>query len=165
MSDQIKRVAFYRVPLDGDVGGGAAIVNAVLDSGVKLLAFSELPEGPGGSQLDLLPESDEVFEMETKGMGLAMSKRAAGFLFTGEDPPDAVTEAVNKLVQAGIAVTSLQYVSAGEERYGAVICVNPPDADRAAGLLHASETEPVQVEEASEESFLPAAAPVWVPAG
>jgi len=164
MQDDIKRMDYYRVIIDEEVGGADGIIRALLEAGVNLLGFSGVPEGEGASQLDLFPESPEIFDEAVQKLGLGLTRRQSGFLIQGEDRPTAVGEVLSTLSKAGIVVTALQYVAAGDGRYGALLCVKPSDSTQAGELLHAAVAEPDALDEASEELFPPGDAPAWVPA-
>jgi predicted amino acid-binding ACT domain protein len=56
-------------------------------------------------------------------------------LIQGEDRPGAVADAVSKLAQANINITSVQAFGAGAGRYGGMLWVKAPDLRKAIKAL------------------------------
>ncbi len=134
MPDQIKRVDYYYVSVPDKPGGGARILEALAQAGVNLLGFSAFPSARR-SQLDFIPEDSAAFAKAAKAGGLKPSAKKSGFLVQGEDRPGAVAEAVKKLADAKINVTSAQFFCAGSGRYGGMLWVKAPDLRKAAKAL------------------------------
>ena len=59
------------------------------------------------------------------------------FLAQGDDKVGALTQILGKLAKAKINLVSLQAVSAGKRRYGAMFWVKPQDVSKASRLLKA----------------------------
>jgi hypothetical protein len=134
--------------------------------GVDLIGFSEFPRGPGKTQLDLIAHDSRVLAKTAADMGLTVSRAKTGFLIRGEGAPGpAVADVLQRLASAHIHVTSLQAVSAGAGRFGALLWVKTPDVEETAKVLGATVPFNDLVDETSEESF-PASDPVsWSVAG
>ena len=117
-------------------GEGARILAALRDAGVNLLAFSGFPSGRR-SQIDFVAENPDLLKAAARQAGLKLSPKKTGFLVQGEDRPGAVGDMMGKLAAAGINVTAIDAVTAGEGRYGAILWVKPPDVRKAARALGA----------------------------
>ncbi len=161
MGNEITQFGYHYVVTEHDGLRTAEIVSALSESGIDLLAFSEFPVSAGKSQLDLIAENADSLEKRAHDMGLRLSTRKSGFLVRGENRPSAVAEALIRLADAHIAVTSVQSISAGAGRFGALIWVNPEDVRWAAQALQAFAPPTDAVNEASEESFPASDAPSW----
>jgi hypothetical protein len=134
MAETIRKIDYFYVEVPDKAGVGAKALAALRDSGVNLLAFSGFPQGRK-AQMDFIPEDSAAFRMAAKKAGLKLSARKTGFLAQGEDKPGAVAEIMSKLAEAGVNVTAIDAVAAGEGRYGAIFWVKPPDVRKAAKAL------------------------------
>jgi predicted amino acid-binding ACT domain protein len=56
-------------------------------------------------------------------------------LIQGEDRVGAIADVLGKLAAAKINVTAVDALCTGENRYGAILWVKPPDRRRAAKVL------------------------------
>ena len=134
MAETIRQVDYYYVETPNKPGEAARALAAVKEAGVNLLAFSGFPHGRR-SQLDFIPEDPAAFVKAARKAGLKLSARKTGFLIQGEDRVGAIGDVLGKLAAARINVTAVDAVCAGEQRYGAILWVKPPDRKRAAKAL------------------------------
>ena len=134
MAETIRQVDYYCVETPNKPGEAARTLAAVKEAGVNLLAFSGFPSGRR-SQLDFIPEDPAAFVKAARKAGLKLSARKTGFLIQGEDRVGAIGDVLGKLAAARINVTAVDAVCAGEQRYGAILWVKPPDRKRAAKAL------------------------------
>jgi hypothetical protein len=135
MADRIRKVDYFKAQVQDKAGEGARILSALLGEGIDLLAFTGFPRGRK-AQLDFVPENGPAFRKAAKKVGLAVKKNTA-FLVQGEDRPGAVAEIAAKLADAGVSITALDAVAAGDGRYGAILWVKPAAVRKAAKALGA----------------------------
>jgi hypothetical protein len=88
--------------------------------------------------LDFIPADSAAFVKCARKAGCKLSKKKSGFLIQGEDRVGAVADVLSKLADAKINVTAATAVTAGENRYGAILWVKQPDLRRAAKVLGVS---------------------------
>jgi hypothetical protein len=139
MADTVSRIEYFYVQVADKPGEGARVLAWLREAGVNLLAFSGFPEGRR-AQLDVIPADSAAFKQAAKKAGWKVTGPKRAFLVQGEDRLGAVADLVGKLAEAGINITAVDAVSAGADRYGAIVWVDPRDVNRAAKALGASET-------------------------
>lgn len=138
MPDSIRKVDYYYTMVSDKPGEAARILKALHEAGINLIAFSGFPEGARRAQLDFVPEDSAAFTKAARKAGIKLSPRKSGFLIQGEDRPGALAELTGKLAEAGINITAVDAVCAGEGRYGALLWVKAADMRRAAKALGVS---------------------------
>ncbi len=137
MADTIRRADYFYVQLPNKPGEGLRYLTALSEGGVNLLAFSGFPEGRG-AQLDFVPEDPAAFRQLARKARWKVTGPKRCFLIAGDDRVGALTEATRKLAEAGINITAVDAVVAGNGRYGAILWVPARDAARAGRLLGAA---------------------------
>ena len=137
MSDTVRKVVYFKMSVPDKAGEGARVLGALRDAGVNLLAFTGFPRGRR-AQLDLVPEDAAAFQAAAKRAKLPLAGKKTGFLVQGDDRVGAVADCVGKLSAAGISITALNALSAGANRFGAILWVKSKDVAKAAKLLGAS---------------------------
>jgi hypothetical protein len=106
--------------------------------GINLLACTGFPTSARRAQLDFVPADKRKFLAATKKAGIKLVGPKSAFLIQGNDRPGVVAEMLAKLAGARINVTAMTGISAGRNRYGAILWVRPRNVRRAAEALGAS---------------------------
>jgi hypothetical protein len=135
MADIIRTVDYFKAQVPNKAGEGARILSALRADGVNLLFFTGFPRGRN-AQIDFVPKNGPAFRKAARKIGLAVTKKTA-FLLQGKDRPGAIATIVSMLADAGVNITALDAVAAGEGRYGAILWVKPTDVRKAAKVLGA----------------------------
>lgn len=136
MAETIRQVDYFHVETPNRPGEAANILARIKAEGVNLLAFSGFPRAKQ-SQLDFIPADREAFKKAARRAGVKLSARKTGFLVQGGDRVGALADLLGKLAAAKINVTAVDAICAGDDRYGAILWVKPPDLRRAAKALGA----------------------------
>ena len=132
----IRKASYYSMKVPQRPGAGAHLLAALKAAKVNLLAFSGFPAA-GGAQVDFIPQDNAKFAQAARKAKLKLSSRKTVFLAQGDDKVGALTQILGKLAKAKINLVSLQAVSAGKRRYGAMFWVKPQDVSKASRLLKA----------------------------
>jgi hypothetical protein len=137
MADTVRRVQYSYVTVPDAPGEVQAVLSALKESDVNLLAFLGFPAGDGRSQIDLVAEDPAALRDAAERAGLALSETKQAFLIQGDDRVGAVSEITGKLADANVNVTAAAAVGAGSGRFGMIVWVAPDDYERAATALGA----------------------------
>ena len=135
MADTIRRVEYYYVVVKDEPGSGAAVLDALRDGGVNLVAYLGFPSGRGKSQIDLVPEDPKALKPIAQRAGLKLSRAKRAFLVEGDDRVGAVADLTRRLAQAKVNVTAACAAAAGGGRYGMILWVPPASFGKAAKVL------------------------------
>ena len=132
----IRKASYYSMKLPQRPGAGAQLLAQLKAAKVNLLAFTGFPAG-GGAQVDFIPQDNAKFAKAARKAKLKLSARKTVFLMQGNDKVGALTQALGKLAKARINLVSLQAVTAGKRRFGAMFWVKAKDVARASRALKA----------------------------
>ncbi|MGQ0749398.1 MAG: hypothetical protein ACT4PS_02575 [Betaproteobacteria bacterium] len=136
MADTVRRVEYFSIEVSNKPGEAFKVLSALVSAGINLLACTGIPRGRR-AQINVVPEDSHQFRVAVKKAGLAFNPRKTGFLIQGEDRPGALADNLGKLAAAGVNLTAVDGLSAGEGRWGAILWVRPEDVSKAARLLGA----------------------------
>jgi hypothetical protein len=137
MAETIRKVDYFYIETADKPGVGLAVLAALRDAGVNLLAFTGFPHGRK-AQIDFMPEDTAAFKAAAKKAGFKLSPKKTGFMVHGDDQIGALVGILEKLAGARVNVTALDAVSAGVGRYGAIFWVKSSDVGKAAKVLGVS---------------------------
>ena len=135
MAENIRRVEYRYVVVKDKPGTGAAVLDALQEGGVNLLAYLGFPAGRGKSQIDLVPEDPVVFKRVAQKARLKLSRAKRAFLVEGDDRIGAVAELTRRLAESKVNVTAACATTAGGGRYGMVLWVPQASFGKAAKVL------------------------------
>jgi prephenate dehydratase len=132
----VRKASYYSMKVPQRPGAGAQLLGALKAAKVSLLAFTGFPAS-GGAQVDFIPQDNAKFMQAARRAKLKLSARKTVFLAQGADKVGALTQILNRLAKAKINLVSLQAVTAGRRRYGAMFWVKPKDVAKASRALKA----------------------------
>jgi len=132
----VRKASYYSMKVPQRPGAGAQLLAQLKAARVNLLAFTGFPAA-GGAQVDFIPQDNARFAKAARKAKLKLSARKTVFLAQGQDKVGALTRILGKLAKAKINLVSLQAVTAGNRRYGAMFWVKPKDVARVSRLLKA----------------------------
>jgi hypothetical protein len=136
MPDSIRRIDYYYTDVPDRPGEGAKILNALKNQRVNLLVLSGFPQGRR-AQIDFVPANKRAFLSAARKAKVKLVGPKTAFFIQGVDRPGEMAGILSKLAQARINVTSVDAVSAGRRRYGAILWVKPRNVNRTAQVLGA----------------------------
>lgn len=137
MADRVRKANYCYLVVANRAGHGQAVLRALKDADVDLIAFSAFPAKAGKSQIDLVADNLGGIRKAAREHGWKLSKPKRGFVVDGPDRRGAVHRHVKKLGDAKINVTAADAVCAGNGRYGMILWVKAKDYNRAARALGA----------------------------
>jgi len=132
----VRKASYYSMKVPQRPGAGAQLLGQLKKAKVNLLAFTGFPAA-GGAQVDFIPKDNARFTKAARKAKLKLSARKTVFLATGADKVGALTSILNRLAKAKINLVSLQAVTAGSGRFGAMFWVKAKDVARASRVLKA----------------------------
>lgn len=138
MKDQVLRIEYFTLTTDDRPGVGADLGKRLAKENVNLLGVVEVPLQPGKVQVDLIPDNPESLSRAARKLNLRLSEPRIAFLTQGSDRPGAITELLETLGDHQINIRSLMAISAGGNRYGAIVFVEPAMIDEATKVLGAN---------------------------
>ena len=137
MKDQVFRVEYYAIFADDRPGSGADLGGRLKDEGVNLIGISAFPAPNGKTQVDLVPEHPDDLVRAAKKLNLSLSTPKVAFLVQGSDRLGAMGEVLRRLGTANINIRATYGIAGGDDRYGALLWVNPADVEQATRALGA----------------------------
>ena len=132
----VRKASYYSMKVPQRPGAGAQLLGELKKAKVNLLAFTGFPAG-GGAQVDFLPKDNAKFSKAARKAKMKLSARKTVFLASGADKVGALTSILGRLAKARINLVSLQAVTAGSGRFGAMFWVKAKDVARASRVLKA----------------------------
>lgn len=139
MPDTVRKVHYYSTTVADKPGQIFSVLAALVSGGVNLLACASSGAARGGRmQIDVVPEDTRKFAAAARKAGLLFSEKRAGFLIQGGDRTGALADNLKVLAEAGINVVSVDGLTAGSGRWGAILWVADKDMRRAGRLLRAN---------------------------
>jgi hypothetical protein len=132
----VRKASYYSMKVPQRPGSGAHLLAALKAARVNLLAFTGFPAG-GGAQVDFVPQDNAKFLKVARRAKLRISARKTAFLVRGDDRVGALTSVMGRLAKAKLNVVSVQAVTAGKRRFGAILWVRPKDVAKASRALRA----------------------------
>ena len=142
MADTIRVVDYYYTTTADKAGEGAKQLGILRNARTNLLALSAFPS-KRKIQVDFVPSDSAAFLAAAKAAKIKLSRPKKVLLIQGDDRVGAVQEILAKLASAKVNVTSVQAVSAGGGKYGALLWVDQKNVKKAATALGASTSAPV----------------------
>ena len=137
MAQRVRKVSYCYAKVSSRAGRGAAMLGALRDADVDLLAFTGFPAGGGKAQIDFVSDDLAGVRRVARQQGWKLSKTKKAFLVQGDDRIGACHRVLEKLVDKKINVTAIDAAAAGKGRYGMIVWVKPKDYARAARALGA----------------------------
>jgi hypothetical protein len=134
MANKIWRADYFYTMVPDKPGEAACMLAGLRDAGIGLLAFCGFPQGRKG-QLDFVVADSAAFVKAARKMKIKLSKKKTAFLVSGDDQIGAAAEFMEKLAAAKINVVSMQGITAGAGRFGAILWVKSADMKKAAKAL------------------------------
>ena len=132
----VRKASYYSMKVPQRPGAGAQLLGGLKKAKVNLLAFTGFPAS-GGAQVDFIPKDNAKFMKAARKAKMKLSARKTVFLAQGNDKVGALTQILGKLAKKKINLVSLQAVTAGSGRFGAMFWVKGKDVARASRVLKA----------------------------
>ena len=138
MANIVRHVNYYYTEVANRAAAGAKVLNVFKAGGVNLIVYNGFPISSRRAQLVFVPVDQDALCAAAKKAGIKLVGPNTTFLIQGEDRLGAIADVLSKLEQAGINVTAIQAIAAGEGSYGAIIWVKRHNVGKAGKALGVS---------------------------
>ena len=138
MADIVRHVSYYYTEVANRAAAGAKVLDVFKAGGVNLIVYNGFPISSRRAQLVFVPVDQDALCAAAKKAGIKLVGPNTAFLIQGEDRLGAVADILGKLGQAGINVTAIQAIAAGEGSYGAIIWVKRHNVGKTSKTLGVS---------------------------
>ena len=136
MAFDIKRVEYYNITVEGNVGEGAKLLSVFAGVGVNLLAFKAVALKTMLTQFTLFPDDGLKMIDGAKKAGLILDGPYSALFIKGEnDESGALADIYEKLSQADIKVTESSGIADIKGSYGVTLCLMQEDCEKAVVAL------------------------------
>ena len=137
MSDIVKRVEYFHTEVKDQPGEGFRLLGSLKEHGVTLISCTAFPTRWGKTKVTMVPKDSEALIVAAKAANVPLSVRKTAFLVQGQDRPGAMAEALKRLADAKVNVTSSNATVSQDGTFGMILWVKPKDVEAAARCLSA----------------------------
>ena len=130
MGDAIRTVQYFKVQIADKPGTLTGMLAPIREAGVNLLAVHAFPRNRG-TQVDVVPEDPVTFKNAAKAKKLKVKGPKTCLLVDGADRAGALAALTARLGSAGINMTAVTGLAAGQGRFGVILWVKPKDLKKA----------------------------------
>jgi len=137
MALDIKKIEYYNITVEGQVGEGSKLLSVFADVGVNLLAFKAVALESMRTQFTLFPDDGLKMTDGAKKAGLNLDGPHSALLIQGDDESGALADIYEKLSQADINVYESSGLANIKGSYGVILYVKQEDCEKAMAALKA----------------------------
>jgi hypothetical protein len=134
MADLIRTAQYYKVQIADKPGTLAGALAPLREAGINLLAVHAFPRNRR-TQVDVVPEDPTSFKDIAKAHKLKIQGPKMCLLMEGDDRPGALADLTDRLGSAGINMTAVTGLTAGQGRFGIILWVKQRDVKKAARVF------------------------------
>ena len=136
MALDIKKIEYYNITVEGQVGEGSKLLSVFADVGVNLLAFKAVALESMRTQFTLFPDDGLKMTDGAKKAGLNLDGPHAALLIKGDnDESGELADIYAKLSQADIHVSESSGIADIKGSYGVILYVRQEDCEKAMAAL------------------------------
>ena len=136
MRPSLRRVDSYSMELPNRPGEAYRILQALDESGVRLVFFTAYPNGPETALVDLVVEDPARLYAALETRHLPPVRRTPALMISGSERLGGAAEVLGKLAEARINVHAASGTAQGGA-YGMVLWIRPAEFEAAAKALGA----------------------------
>ena len=135
MAYTARSVEYFYTTINSKVDEAYDLLDTLAGLGVSFVAMTAIPIGPQSTQLTLFPENADRLQAVARQTGLVISGPHQAVLVQGDDEIGALARIHHRIREANVDVFASSGITDGKGRYGYILYVRPPDADRAIQAL------------------------------
>lgn len=132
----MRKVEHYSTLVPNRPGQAFKVLSTLVSAKVNLLACTGTPRGRR-AQIEVVPDDGRKLRAAARKAGLEFEARKTGYFIQGKDRPGALASHLAKLAAQKINVTGIDALTAGRDRWAAIIWVAPRDVVKASKVLRA----------------------------
>jgi hypothetical protein len=134
MADLIRIVQYFKMQVADKPGGLAGMLAPLREAGMNLMAVHAFPRNRR-TQVDVVPEDAAAFKHAVRAQKLKIQGPKMCVWVNGDDSPGALADLTHRFASAGINMTAVTGLAAGQGRFGAILWVKPKDLKKVAKIF------------------------------